>query len=155
MEKYRQDTDHAWTQTFFGTRLVGVDEEGFVLLNKSVGNTLDKEAFENGEAAVVGKFLFAVLDGSRHGIHVIKKGQRGSQKADAAAEQPDLLFRIQHGIVPFQLRVVRHAFFVCEDSLYSSLCSYAVFDALAFSSSYAVPWGSMLMLYAAALMLCR
>ncbi len=33
-------------------------------------------------------------------------------------------------------------------------CSYAVFDALAFSSSYAVPWGSMLMLYAAALMLC-
>ena len=276
MEKYRQDTDHAWTQTYFGTRLVGVDEEGFVLLNKSVGNTLDKEAFENGEDAVVlesamvagdfgmaGKTVrFRLPDGlypdEEYSIRIAAVSSRQvnyfgsgstpflavsenlmkkllgrtiielieidyrkpySRETEAAvkavfadekrvtndsklerydsmldAEKQVRLLGCCIGFLTAALALLNYMntmaaaiqnrekeFAVLESigmtrrqmrrmacmeglgygviSIACSLvpgtaCSYAVFDALAFSSSYAVPWGSMLMLYAAALMLC-
>ena len=276
MEKYRQDTDHAWTQTYFGTRLVGVDEEGFVLLNKSVGNTLDKEAFENDEDAVVlesamvagdfgmaGKTVrFRLPDGlypdEEYSIRIAAVSSRQvnyfgsgstpflavsenlmkkllgrtiielieidyrkpySRETEAAvkavfadekrvtndsklerydsmldAEKQVRLLGCCIGFLTAALALLNYMntmaaaiqnrekeFAVLESigmtrrqmrrmacmeglgygviSIACSLvpgtaCSYAVFDALAFSSSYAVPWGSMLMLYAAALMLC-
>ncbi|MDE7311644.1 MAG: ABC transporter permease [Eubacterium sp.] len=49
---YKVDDTGEWTEHFFGTRFVAIDEEGFLLFNESIGNTLDQEAFERGEIAV-------------------------------------------------------------------------------------------------------
>lgn len=53
MELYQKEPENS----YFTSRLISVDEEGFSLLNESLGNTLDKKAFENGETAVAIKFL--------------------------------------------------------------------------------------------------
>lgn len=59
MAKYKSNADPAWSQTFFGTRLAGIDEAGFERLNESTGNILNKEAFENGKTAVALEMPFA------------------------------------------------------------------------------------------------
>lgn len=53
MELYRKEPGNA----YFTSRFISVDEEGFDVLNQSIGNTLDKEAFEAGKIAVAVKFL--------------------------------------------------------------------------------------------------
>lgn len=53
MELYRKEPDN----DYFAPRFISVDEEGFEILNQSLGNTLDRQAFEDGEIAVVVKFL--------------------------------------------------------------------------------------------------
>ncbi len=47
----------------YTTRLNTVDEEGFALLNESVGNTLDQEAFMRGEICVAVDFWATVTSG--------------------------------------------------------------------------------------------
>lgn len=53
MDLYKSDPDNG----FFTSRLISVDEEGFALLNESLGNVLDEDAFERGEIAVAIKSL--------------------------------------------------------------------------------------------------
>lgn len=53
MELYKNEPEN----NYFTSRIISVDEKGFEILNESLGNTLDYEAFENGEIAVVIKFL--------------------------------------------------------------------------------------------------
>lgn len=53
MELYQKEPENA----YFTSRLISVDEEGFDVLNESIGKTLDKEAFETGKIAVAVKFL--------------------------------------------------------------------------------------------------
>ena len=53
MELYQKEPENA----YFTSRFISVDEEGFGLLNESIGNTLDKKAFEDGKIAVAVKFL--------------------------------------------------------------------------------------------------
>ena len=53
MELYQKDPKN----DYFTSRLISVDEEGFEILNASIGNILDKEAFEVGKIAVAVKFL--------------------------------------------------------------------------------------------------
>ena len=58
MEQYKSDP--SWYM--FQSRLIGVDEEGFALLNEKLGNVLDEEAFLKGEIAVSPNFF---LEGGR------------------------------------------------------------------------------------------
>lgn len=53
MELYQREPEN----DYFTSRFISVDEEGFEVLNESIGNTLDKEAFEAGKIAVAVKFL--------------------------------------------------------------------------------------------------
>ena len=53
MEQYKSDP--SWYK--FQSRLIGVDEEGFALLNEKLGNVLDEEAFLKGEIAVSPNFF--------------------------------------------------------------------------------------------------
>ncbi|MDE7422414.1 MAG: ABC transporter permease [Lachnospiraceae bacterium] len=53
MELYQKEPENA----YFTSRFISVDEEGVEVLNESIGNTLDKEAFEAGKIAVAVKFL--------------------------------------------------------------------------------------------------
>lgn len=53
MKLYQKEPDN----DYFTSRFISVDESGFEMLNESLGNTLDKEAFEAGKTAVVLKFL--------------------------------------------------------------------------------------------------
>lgn len=53
MELYQKEPGNA----YFTSRFISVDEEGFEVLNESIGNTLDREAFEAGKTAVAVKFL--------------------------------------------------------------------------------------------------
>ncbi len=53
MELYKQDPAHG----FFTPRFIGIDDYGFEMLNKSLGDVLDKESFDNGEIAVAIKFF--------------------------------------------------------------------------------------------------
>ncbi len=53
MELYQKEQEN----TYFTSRFISVDEEGFEVLNESIGNTLDKEAFEAGKITVAVKFL--------------------------------------------------------------------------------------------------
>ncbi len=59
MAKYKSDTDPDWSQSLFGTRLVGIDAAGFDVLNESTGNILDKESFAKGSLAVALEMPFA------------------------------------------------------------------------------------------------
>lgn len=52
MALYRKEPDNA----YFKTRFISIDEAGFEVLNESLGNTLDKKAFEAGKTAVAVKF---------------------------------------------------------------------------------------------------
>ena len=51
METYKENP----ADGLFVPRLIAVDEEGFRVLNERLGNTMDKEDFENGEIAVAVK----------------------------------------------------------------------------------------------------
>lgn len=53
MKLYQKEPDN----DYFTTRFISVDEKGFKLLNESLGNTLDKDAFEAGKTAIAVKFL--------------------------------------------------------------------------------------------------
>lgn len=53
MEKYRKDP--SWDM--FNSRLIGVDEAGFDIINEELGNVLDKEKFLRGEIAVSPNFF--------------------------------------------------------------------------------------------------
>lgn len=53
MKLYQKEPANA----YFTSRFISVDEKGFEILNQSLGDTLDKEAFEAGEIAVAVKFL--------------------------------------------------------------------------------------------------
>lgn len=53
MKLYQKEPDN----DYFTSRFISVDERGFEILNESLGNTLDQEAFEAGETAVAVKFL--------------------------------------------------------------------------------------------------
>lgn len=53
MELYQKEPANA----YFTSRFISVDEQGFEILNQSIGGTLDKEAFEAGKIAVAVKFL--------------------------------------------------------------------------------------------------
>ena len=48
MASYQKDPENS----HFTPRFMGIDEAGFEWLNDSLGNVLDKAAFENGETAV-------------------------------------------------------------------------------------------------------
>lgn len=53
MKLYQEEPDN----NYFTSRFISVDERGFDILNESLGNTLDQEAFESGKTAVAVKFL--------------------------------------------------------------------------------------------------
>lgn len=53
MELYREHPEN----DFFTTRLVGIDEEGFRLINQQLGGILDQKAFEAGEIGVAAKMF--------------------------------------------------------------------------------------------------
>ncbi len=62
MQRYKNDETDSWARKMFGTRLVGIDEAGFEKLNASLGNVLDRQAFENGETAVTTEQVFVAGD---------------------------------------------------------------------------------------------
>lgn len=53
MELYQKEPGNV----YFTSRFISVDEEGFDVLNESIGNILDRDAFETGKIAVAVKFL--------------------------------------------------------------------------------------------------
>lgn len=48
---------------YFAPRIVGIDREGFDLINESLGNILDWETFERGETAVAGEMATTLITG--------------------------------------------------------------------------------------------
>lgn len=50
---YKKNPAHG----FFAPRFIGIDDNGFKILNESLGNVLDKKSFENGETAVTVKMF--------------------------------------------------------------------------------------------------
>lgn len=75
MALYQKEPENS----YFTSRLISVDEKGFSLLNESLGNTLDKKAFENGETAVAIKFLNIIKgDGGMPGktVHFYLPGEK-------------------------------------------------------------------------------